>query len=379
MFRTKSIPGEKRLLLFALPLLLQIYAENSLSANELDQEVIKALASRESELDRYIMEYDWSECRAPLSTDPFERANWDFDKMAHTLHYEAWVIRPYYRLHFSGPFSNQKSVDRSWVNDEFIGRGLTDAGTVSYTRDVDRYKTTGPFPVITPLEMWQTFDIREGLLEMLKAGRITASRRPDGRIALRGDRINVSSDDDGWVLLAVLDPDRFYVPTSIKADIDRPRGHISWEMRTLSTISIGNVEAIGEAILALSNTCTNKEKWQIYHFKVLSVQRDMAMNTADLRPELPTANAKILDEIDLYHRVLDGDGRAIVEKKWTPEERRAEKEGLRVTVAKIYESRAETKLRRSRLWIITGSAGLVTLALAGAWIWRRRNPATALR
>ncbi len=355
----------------ALLLLALLSVAATSLAEEVTPQLITALERRYQKLDRLRIQYDWYECRVPLDKDPFEKNNWLVDDFSHTLHYEALILRPHYCLAYSGPFANQKRVQRAWVDGEFISKQLEDDGSWSYTRDNDRWLTTGPLPVMTPLEMWQVFDIRDSLLDLLKSGKLHVVHQEADSISVAGDKIYERPFD--WRLSAVFDESRDYLPTEMAASLMHSGGTIKWQLKTLAPVAINETHAIGEAILALSNEAVNADNWQVYHYVMVSVEQINELTAGDLRPSFPDSNARVLDEIALEYREVDRSGAVVKHEQWTPEQRSADRAAIQTSVAMYEKSKGIIAERRFALMAVLAGSTTIAIAVFAYWRWWKRR------
>jgi hypothetical protein len=374
---SRIVPGRARLsraLLGAARLVTAVLVVETLRAD--DTAVGEGLRRRLAELDRLVLRFDWYECRAPLEKDPFDRSNWEADPFAHTLEFTAWVLRPHLRVVYRGPFK-QRHVEINWLDGIRTSKSFDeDDAQWDVQRDRNRYRFAGPIPWLTPLEMWQTFDMQESLLELLESGRLTAQDTSPGRVMLTGKHLYPPPRN--WRLTAELDVSRGYLPVEVVAELEVSGGGISWRMRTLEARSIGDGFAIDEAVVALSNTAVNREKWQIYHFKVRSMERLASMATSDIAIAVPATNVDLIDEINLVKRKVDAAGRVRHEKRYTESEWKQESEALAATARAAFDAQAVRRARRQALIpIVVGSVAAVVL-VGSVWIWRRRVSRDAL-
>jgi len=342
----------------------------SVCRGQASHELISALDTRLGGLDRLIVEYDWSEYHLSINNDPFDQSKWASDKTAFTQQYKAWILRPHYRLTFSDS-THGLNIERNWVEETFMAKSRDHDGKWSVHRDRNRWDTTGPIPVITPLELWQVFDIQEGLAELLRQGRIRLEGRSGGRVTLGGDRLY--EEPRHWRLRVVLDEDRQLMPLELDAELSVPNGEIHWRMRTLTSALVNGVHAIAEAVLVLSNSAVFPDKWQVYHYKATAISHDGDLTIDGLRLEIPETNVSVLDEIGLSYRKLDSQGRIIDERKWTTEERKADLDGLRAAAALRAQSERDVARRRNMLWLILGASVCCVAAVVGIWKWRSQG------
>jgi hypothetical protein len=358
--------------------ILMLWLPQSLQGQAVEEANIEAaLRARARHLDKLLVEFDWSECRAPIESNPFDRQNWELDEMAHTARYEARILRPHYLLHFSSPFHRDSS--RNWVDGIRMSRGRNNDGTWSVARDRNRWLTVGGLPVLTALEMWQTFDIQQSILEMIERGELGVERTTPDEVVLSGDRVRQTPTvPPRWTVRAVFDPARGMLPLRISAVLKMDGlDDLEWEMATVGSVPLAEVHAIEEAILVLTNPNVERKKWQVYHYKVKSIWRDEGLTKQRLQIEIPRANVTVIDEVDLFARETDGRGKVVSYEQWTPEERARQIEAMQNTYQRWTESQ-RTIARRQRVLavIVTSAAALALITLAG-WIWHRRRLAAA--
>ncbi|MBU0617565.1 MAG: hypothetical protein KKI02_07595 [Planctomycetes bacterium] len=342
-----------------------------------EADIVAALRARTGHLDKLFVEFDWSECRAPIESDPFDRRNWELDEMAHTAQYEARILRPHYLLRFSSPF--HRDVATNWVDDIRVSRGLNNDRTWSVTRDRDRWLTVGGLPVLTPLELWQTFDIQQSILEMIERGELALERATANEVVLSGDRVRRKSTmPPRWSVRAVLDPSRGMLPLRISAVLEMDGiEDIEWEMATVGSVLLAEVHAIEEAILVLTNRNVNRKKWQVYHYKVKGIRRDDSLTKQRLQIDIPRANVTVIDEVDLFVRETNGRGQVVSYERWTSEERAQQIEAMQNTHDRWMESQGTIAQRQRVLAVILASAAAVALITLAGWVWHRRRLAAA--
>jgi len=328
------------------------------------------MAQRMAALDHLMVEFHWFECGAAYGADPLDRSKWRTDGLVQLRKYRAWIVRPWFRLRFSGQFGNERDTDSAWVDGEHVTRQLDDDDTWSVVRDRMERSVTGPLPVGTPLEL-HVFDFREPLLKLLDEGRIELVSADDTEVVLAGARPPPPAYPAS--VRAVLDPRRGMLPVEIRVEIEVPngRGIITYTLRTLASTRVGGVHAIREAILSTTNTAVSRADRIVYHFLAHSIRVDPNLDADTLRVEIPAVNAKIIDEIDLFYRRLDATGKVVAEERWTAEERQHQLAALRETFARAQDA-DRTLLRRYRsFFLITGASAAVVLAVVGVWGWRR--------
>lgn len=346
-----------------------LISESVVLAEGVQQSVERGLEARYRELDRMVVEYDWYECRALLSSDPFDQTTWIHDDMAFNIRITASILRPHYRLQWLDEVYEGGRIDRAWIGGERISRKLKSDDYCTYVRSKDRLLTTGPIPLITPLELWQVFDIDDGLLDLLRAESLIVTSETDGTAVLSSDAHYPPPWN--WRFSAKLDPAAGYLPLEMTARLGHGNGEIRWHLRTITPARFGAVEAITEAIIAMSNTGVDTDKWQVYHFKTVSQDQQVSLAESDLRPERPVRKAKILDEIALESVDLDDAGNVRRLETWTAGQRAADLAALMETRVRAQASQQTLRTRRNALLYIVALAGVVVI-VSHLWLRRRR-------
>lgn len=343
-----------------------VWASPPMSSGELAEQ----LASRRKAFDRCELEFEWYQCNALIKCDPFDSSKWGVDERALGFRYTARLLRPDYHLRFVGPAKSQQAgVERAWVNGVYISKGMDDNGTWHVIRNRSWFSTTGPLPVITALEMWQTCDLREGLYEIASRGNLVPVRRRDGMLVAQAD--DVLPPPQNWQLTVEFDERNNYVPVDIQLGLRVPGGRIQWHMKATDFATLNGVTIIARAVFAMSNSANSPNEWQIYQYKLLAARPVPTLTVQDLLPEIPSRNVVLLDDVDLVMRRVDQDGRLLEEQRWTPEERQRQLDGIREAVALRQEAADRVARRRSAAWIIAGAAALATL-VAGILVRKGR-------
>jgi hypothetical protein len=346
-----------------------------LRAQQGDPALVQALRDRARALDRLYVEYDWRMQFALPDRDPFDRSNWlnEFRGLtALSWRYRAWILRPHYRLQYSGPHESQTDVN--WLDGIHTRRSLQKDGSWFVYRDGDWFNTVGPLPTITPLELWQVFDVSQSLLDLAQEGRI----RP---VAQWGPFVRVSGGplypppSPPWSLQADLDPSRGYLPVLVTLETPVAGGRIRWEMRTIDSVPVlGSVHAIKEAVIALRNTSLRGallKKWMIYHYLASELRRDENLSRTALEIAIPAANVSLIDEVNLLSKEIDAQGRVLREEHWTPEERREQLQALRETYQRVEAGQETLRVRKTTMAALIGGSAGITLLVFGVWWWRR--------
>lgn len=362
-----------------LPLLLTILGgawRSEAMAQEVDRSLVEALRDRARALDRLCVEYDWRMRFARLDRDPFDRSNWltEFRGLtAPAWRYRAWILRPHYRLQYSGPGARQSDVN--WLDGIHTLLALQQDGSWFVYRDQDWYNTVGPIPVITPLELWQVFDVTQSLLDLAQEGRIRAEGQWGPFVRVSGGPL-YPPPSPPWSLQADLDPSRGYLPVlvTLETAVTGAAGRIRWEMRAIDSVPVlGGVHAIKEAVIAMRNTALRprQDKWMIYHYLASELRRDENLSRTDLEIPIPAVNVHLIDEISLVSKRIDAQGRVLHEEHWTPEERQEQLQALRETYRRAEEARETLGTRTTTMAALVGGSAGLTAVVFGVWWWRR--------
>ncbi len=171
----------------------------------------------------------------------------------------------------------------------------------------------------------------------------------------------------------VFDPQRGWLPMELHAQVprnDRTGKNITWTMRTARSRRVGGVDAIDEAVFAMSNGVT--DIWQIYHFVAKSMSRDDNLTKSALAIELPSHNVNLLDRTTGLVRYIDADGQVVHERVKTSQEIVDDQLAMAAAFIAQGESHRELMRRQRIMTIAVVSGAIVTLGAAGIWLWRRR-------
>jgi len=346
-----------------------------LRAQEDNPALVQALRDRARALDRIYVGYDWRMWYARLDRAPFDRSNWlnEFRGLtARNWRYRAWILRPHSRP--QSPGLHEPQPDVNWLDGIHTRRALQKDGSWFVYRDQDWFNTVGPLPTITPLELWQVFDVSQSLLDLTQEGRIRPVAQWGPFVRVSGGPLHLPPSPP-WSLQADLDPSRGYLPVLVTLETPVAGGRIRWEMRTIDSVPVlGGVHAIKEAVIALRNTSLRgalHKKWMIYHYLVSELYRDEDLSRTALEIAIPAANVSLIDEVNLLSKRIDAQGRVLHEEHWTPEERREQLQALRETYQRVEAGQETLRVRRTTMAALIGGSAGITLLVFGVWWWRR--------
>lgn len=341
-------------------------------------ELLEALQTRARTCAQLRVQFDWTEYKAPLTADPFDRANWRSftgpDGPARTFQYEAVMLPPHLRLHGKSDQPGERDVTRGIVDGIGTVKSMDENGGWSVTIRAGRYESgLCQIPVLTPLEQ-AVFDLEPSVADFAARGALAVRESGADRVVLAGERL-ADSPGGNWWLRAVLDPVRDMLPVEISAGANFDNGKIHWTMRCTQAAAVDGVHYLREAVLALSNTVVDRNQWHVYHFQASRLSHDPAVSKESLRVEIPDRNARILDEVNLSFRSLDGAGRIVEDQHWTPDERASQLESIRRSAAGRLETERTLRARRRAFLGIAAGSLLASAAVVGAWMWMRRHGA----
>ncbi|HMQ16811.1 MAG TPA: hypothetical protein PKC49_12640 [Phycisphaerae bacterium] len=319
-------------------------------------------------LDRLRVEFEWRLYQLSEKRDPWESANWGEPLIYER--YQATFIRPDdVRLDAEFVKPPRASDRGSWVDGVLTRASPSPDGTLHATIDKVRAYLTGPLPTLTPLEVFQTFDLPEDLFHLVARGALAVESESDAEVLLRGF---VRTYD----LSVRLDKHKDLMPLEIVARRAGP-GAAEMRLRTLQSVRAGGTHAISEAVIAERCGIVMPGKWQIRHYVAARVEVVPGLTKEQLRVRLPERGITLMDEINLVGRRISHAGVVEFEKSWTPEERADDIAGVQEGARLREESRIMLGKRRNALYGIVGGALAGVLIIAGLYLWRRRSLARA--
>lgn len=322
---------------------------------------------REQRLTGLHAKYRWFWGKAPRSADPFDRNTWIVDDPTNVdSSIEAWIVRPHFRVHERRGGESPKDLDTAWVDGKRTAKHHS-ADAWGVTIDQNRRYVTGPIPFLTPLEL-QTFDLQESLFELVRSGALAITAEDAAHVKLEN---GVTALRVPWKLRVTLNKTYDLAPEEVEARLDLDHGAILWRMRTTRFDPAGKTFVIGQAILAMNNENVDRTKWQTYLFDASTYQHESTLTVADLEVDLPTRNVMVVNEIDCYSEVVDGSGKVVDQRRWTPEERKIEIQQAADGWAQRQESIAALGRRRTLFGYSVSAAALLVIGL-GVWAWKRR-------
>jgi hypothetical protein len=336
-------------------------------------DVAGSYAARLGRLNKLIVDFEWTAYRTTEGADPFDMNAWRRQDNIPVEYCRAFVLRPHARLHQRADFRDARSVDKSWLDGIHVSRAEADDGSWHASRDRSRWQFTGPIPIITPLELWQTLDIRVGILELLEQGKLTIESEQPDRVVL-GTRA-LYDPPENWQVAVELDPFRSWTPMKVRAVLAVGKGVIAEEMRVVDTMVVNGCHLISDAVIVVDNTRVAPGRPQVYHYVVKRATQDESMTKAALAVEIPKSNVRIIDEIGQYWKHVDAHGRVLEEKHWTAEQRAEDLKGVSESIAKAEEAQAAKATRARVLPFIVAGSALVTLALYTVYRLRRSGMA----
>jgi hypothetical protein len=233
--------------------------------------------------------------------------------------------------------------------------------------DDRRRMLQGPLPLLTPLELG-LFDLDEDLLTLSRAGQLGIEDE-------RPDVVRVSGEyPDGtwlWRIEGQLDPERDYAPVRLRAVVDVPSGPtIDWRMRAQRTERFFDTFVLADAILVLQRTDPDRDRDQVYRFRLRRIQKNANLTPERLAVAIPSKNYTLLDMVTGSRRVVDATGVLREQERFDPQQRRdmwARKAALRDKAA-----RDEARRRYVGFAILAGSIGAVVV-VGVLWLWVRRR------
>ncbi|MCG3128881.1 MAG: hypothetical protein CHACPFDD_03777 [Phycisphaerae bacterium] len=340
------------------------------------ESVTAALEQRLVRLNRLYVEYDWGEYTADASSDPFDQAQWRDaawapERQAPVLHCRAWVLRPDFRLAWTGPLHYHRDVQHSWIDGVHVNKTRdTQADRWSVTIDRDRWMIGGGTPLRTCLELDQTCDLAENLVDAMRRAPIARVERATAGVIVSAGPL---SERSPWMLTATLDPTRDWLPIEVRLAIRVPKANkrIEWTLRTIESQVVAGSHAIREAVLAMRRPDEPNWRWQVYHYRAGAIRTEPTLTKASLKLAIPETNVLVVDEVNLFTRTVGTNGKTLHYEKWTPQERTAQLEAIKAAAAARDASARTLTLRRSAFYYITSAALVVTAVVVGVWRWRR--------
>jgi hypothetical protein len=338
------------------------------SALGVEGDFLDRFKRRAAALDRLRVEFEWRLFQFSDRRDPWEAANWGEPLVFER--YRALFMRPdSVRLDADFVKPPRGSQQGSWLDDVLTRASPSPDGTLHATIDRVRSYLTGPLPTLTPLEVFQTFDLPEDLFHLAGRGALTVESEDDSEVVLRGHVRN-------YDLSARLDKHRDLLPLEIVARRAGP-GAAEMRLRTLQSARVGGTFAISEAVIVERCGLVMPGKWQVRHYVATRVEAAPELSNEQLRVRLPDRGITLMDEIRLVARRINHAGVVEFEKTWTPEERADDIAGVQEGARLREESRILLGKRRSALYGIVGGALAGVLIIAGLYLWRRRSLARA--
>lgn len=342
------------------------------SAGAQDQDAIsRRLDERAAKFDKVQIEFLWTACRAPLNSDPFEKSRWILDGNS-SARFEGtlWLSRPHFRLRLRGGPDQSTDETHTWIDGVHMSKSTRAGEPWSVIVDRDRYRVTGPMPLLTPFEL-QLCDIQESLADLVRRKEVAVRESSTSGIRLEG-KPTMDGKPTPFTVRAELDPARHYVMTHLELVFAAPQATFEWEVRPLRFLPVRGVNLIEEAVFALRPA--DGSAWQIYHYVVASARVDESLNAATLAIEVPQKNLRLLDRISGEVRFTDESGQVIRQAHKTQEEIQQDRATLAATFANAQESKQLLARRRSAMYLIAGFA-IASVIVTGilAWYVRRRR------
>lgn len=320
-------------------------------------------------------EFEWREFNCPFDRDPWSEQSWirpqwiPAELIDPAFKYKLLLSRPDFLIEKTDPRPEKPIVLNNWLRGTHTAKTQNRGGRWSLGIDALRHRATQPYPILTIFELG-IFDLDVSLWELIESRLMVISEdRPD-RITLLARDVREDPEAASWTVEANLDPQRDMLPVGLRASTEfKEMGSvIEWEMRVLSTEAIGPTSIVREALFVLRNTGTPVPNYLVCRYNLLKVVPN-SVGPNDLVIEAPKSNALIVDEVRLFFKEIDSEGRVVQEQHWTPEERARQLEGLSMTRAQRQESAKE--LQRRRVLLSTVAIGAVVICAFCLWRWVR--------
>lgn len=341
------------------------------------EEVIEQFLAREAALRSVYVEFDWTLYHCDLLKDPFERENWRAiraDQVQRT-HYEMWILRPHMRFRATGAGFPEREQHRSWFEGESTTVAVREDGYWDVTIDKARFAVGGPIPFVTPVELYQVFDIQQDLFELVRGGHMRVTSQSAETVVLTGDGVPqfAEAPSADWRVTAELDRVHGLLPRRLQAEVDVPGGggKILWEMRAVETRPVGDTWGISEAVLAVKNTALKSNNWMVCHFRADKYESRPEMRREELVIAVPKTKVDITDVNRGIDRRVDGAGRVLRDRRITREQLEAERRML--AQARHDQQASLEKIARRKDWLgwMLGGSAVATLTVLGLWLWKR--------
>lgn len=332
--------------------------------------------ARLSALDRLRAEFDFSLYRASIGDDPFDPSKWyrgsDVEAPGSGI---IRIARPNFQFQYRNETLAYKGTLKSWLNGRYISKYVDPNNEAHVLISRERRLVSGPLPILTPFEL-QSFDVQEAPIELLTAGALTVEARRGPVVILSGSPRLSTGEASAWRLRLELDTSRHCLPLQMSATlaVTNPDGsprRIAWTMKTLSTLDVGGVPAIREAILAMDPGVPGVP-WMIYHYLARSLVRDEGVTDASLNIEIPSRAVRLMDYTTGVSRMVNADGAVTHERLTTPQRMEAESREFAASLSQKIDS---DRLQAGRRWWFAGivaAAGAGALVVLGALLLRRR-------
>ncbi|MBW7906924.1 MAG: hypothetical protein LC135_07340 [Phycisphaerae bacterium] len=349
---------------------LAVFALGASAASALGVEgdFLDRFQRRAAALDKLRVEFEWRLFQFSDRRDPWDAANWGEPLVFER--YKAMFVRPdSIRLEADFVKPPRGSEQASWLDGVLTRASPSPDGTLHATIDRARSNLTGPLPTLTPLEVFQTFDLPEDLFHLAGRGALSVESEDDAEVVMRGHVRN-------YDLSVRLDKQRDLMPLEVLARRDGP-GSAEMRLRTLQSVRVGGTFAISEAVIAERCGIVMPGKWQVRHYVATRVEAAPELSKERLRVRLPDRGITLMDEIKLVGRRINHAGVVEFEKTWMPEERADDIAGVQQAARMREESKTLLKDRRRALVIIAGGAVAGVALVAGIYVWRRRSLARA--
>ncbi len=329
-------------------------------------------AARLKKLDRIQINYQFSFCRAPYNLNPFDRSTWILkDSPYFKIDCVVQILRPNLSLVMRGYPGEIDTRSYSLIDGAITRKTLQGDQLWHIYRDRQHKTLAGPMPYLTPVEIFHTFDLQEDIAGILEHGTFDIESDTGDLTTLSGTY--VSPPGANWRMNITLDRNRGLLPIELTAQLRHGSEEVEWKMKTLRDFSIAGNRAIGEAVIALHNSKVMESYWSIYHYEVLTANAMPMLSKGDLEIAIPAAGVNILDEVGLYSKVVDKNGKVIQSTNWTKEQREADLKGLKEAESLRDEASARMQSRRTQFIAIIVVAVALTACLLGAWFWKRSS------
>ncbi|MFQ5410860.1 MAG: hypothetical protein ACE5EC_01125 [Phycisphaerae bacterium] len=342
--------------------------------------MIRALESREARADHLHLRVEWRTYRAPSDKAPGDREHWWRMKPGVDPDYdiEYHIARPWWRLSLFDTVEKKQWPVNAWVDGE-LRRLQSSFGKENY-RLFTAYRIKSASWLrgrvyMTPVEL-EMFDMKESFLELLRqAPPNTVTVTPEGKGVTAVEFPHPTHDYT--IMRGKFDRERDWVPLFYEQYTPRKEGDswkpMSYAMETVEAMPIGNSHIVSKALIINRNPNLSTDMMVVMDYQVVDAKRDESITAETLRIEIPTKSTYIYDLVRLEDKILDEAGNVVKSETIDLEEVREGDRALAQAAAAIAQASEERLERQGYFAWLVGAAGVVAVAGAVVFWFRRRR------